>query len=370
MRVAMLSWRDQNHPDAGGAEVCTWEICRRLAARGHEVTWFSARYNRAADHVAERVDFRYGGRGAGVYAAGLAWALRHRDYDVYVDQINGLGFGLPLVPGLRRRTVALVHQTIDDIWETYPLVTEKIGKWSESRFLSLYRRTPFVAAGPSTVEDLRARGWQGPGVPMPPGSDHCVVGSLAPKTTEPSVCFLGRLNAPTKRLDLALSIVREARRFIPSLTLHVVGRGDVPSGIDGEEQWIVLHQNASNDERSRVLSQSWALIATSIREGWGLMVVEAGLHGTPSAVLAVPGLRDAVVPGRTGIYLDDDPQTAGRQVADLVSNHGQLDALASAAVDHARSMTWDGATDTFENQIKAVAAAFARTRCAVGKVTV
>ncbi len=43
MRILILNWRDVRSPRAGGAELLTHEVARRLVAPGHEVTWFTSR---------------------------------------------------------------------------------------------------------------------------------------------------------------------------------------------------------------------------------------------------------------------------------------------------------------------------------------
>ena len=40
MRILWLNWRDIKHPEAGGAEVLTHEVMRRLVRRGYEMTLF------------------------------------------------------------------------------------------------------------------------------------------------------------------------------------------------------------------------------------------------------------------------------------------------------------------------------------------
>ena len=40
MRILWFNWRDIKHPEAGGAEVLTHEVMRRLVQRGHEMTLF------------------------------------------------------------------------------------------------------------------------------------------------------------------------------------------------------------------------------------------------------------------------------------------------------------------------------------------
>ena len=44
----------------------------------------------------------------------------------------------------------------------------------------------------------------------------------------------------------------------------------------------------------------------SLKEGWGLVVVEAGVHGTPTvAFRTAGGPADSIVDGETGLLVDD-----------------------------------------------------------------
>jgi glycosyltransferase involved in cell wall biosynthesis len=51
---------------------------------------------------------------------------------------------------------------------------------------------------------------------------------------------------------------------------------------------------ASRDELLRRLARAHVLVATSVREGWGLNVSEAAACGTPTIGYAVPGLVDSI----------------------------------------------------------------------------
>jgi glycosyltransferase involved in cell wall biosynthesis len=86
--------------------------------------------------------------------------------------------------------------------------------------------------------------------------------------------------------------------------------------------------------------RAWVVASTSLREGWGMTVTEAGACGTPAVVTRISGHEDAVVDRRSGLLVDD--------VDDLV--HG-LDAvirdevlrrrLGLGALEHAARFTWD-----------------------------
>ncbi len=52
--------------------------------------------------------------------------------------------------------------------------------------------------------------------------------------------------------------------------------------------------HVSEEEKRERLARAHALVATSVREGWGLVVTEAAASGTVSIGYDVPGLRDSI----------------------------------------------------------------------------
>ena len=80
---------------------------------------------------------------------------------------------------------------------------------------------------------------------------------------------------------------------------------------------------------------------TSPREGWGLAVSEANLAGTPAVVYDVPGIRDAVHQGQTGLRSAPSPAALAQVLAELLSDPARYARVARAAQDFARTLTWD-----------------------------
>ena len=54
-------------------------------------------------------------------------------------------------------------------------------------------------------------------------------------------------------------------------------------------------------EKNIELQKAHLLLHTSMREGWGLNVIEANAMGTPAVVYPVGGLVDSTVHGQTGL---------------------------------------------------------------------
>jgi glycosyltransferase involved in cell wall biosynthesis len=89
-------------------------------------------------------------------------------------------------------------------------------------------------------------------------------------------------------------------------------------------------------------------------------VMEAALCATPSAALAVGGLRESIVDGQTGL-LARDAAGLTENIRRLVSDAELRERLGAAARERAIGFTWDRTASTTLSVVQsAVAAAGAR----------
>ena len=62
-----------------------------------------------------------------------------------------------------------------------------------------------------------------------------------------------------------------------------------------------MHGHVDEQTKAALYRQAWVHVTASASEGWSLTVMEAALCATPSAALAVGGLRESIVDGETGV---------------------------------------------------------------------
>ena len=114
MRVLILNWRDIRSPRAGGAEIVTHEVAKRLAGAGHDVVWLSSAP--AGLPAEERIDgVRVLRRGSELTTR--LWAprvAREARPDVVVEEINTLPYFAPV--WFRGRVLLFVHQVAREGW--------------------------------------------------------------------------------------------------------------------------------------------------------------------------------------------------------------------------------------------------------------
>lgn len=356
LNILMLSWRGPHHPRRGGAEVYTTEILAGLARKGHHVSWYSA--NPGRDIVQEPwrgIELLYGRQAhLGIYWEGFLWLKRHvQSYDVIIDQINTFGFLAPrVVSESHSKVVALIHQLAKNVWD-YEVIRpfNLAGRMLERRVLATYNATPYITVSSSTLIDLKRAGWKGRHTVVPNGVE---VGSRSrpPKSSVPTIAFLGRVNAKSKRLDHAIRIHRLVRRALPQTQFWIIGRGELPRSIKRSMNSTITHYaNITDDKRDELLAQAWICLAPSVREGWGRMVSEAAAVGTPSVVYNVHGLRDAVVNNVTGLIVPPTPKQAATWLINLIENSTDLDMLSNNAYQHAMNFSWSRSVNLFESAI-------------------
>lgn len=308
MRIVLCNWKDLAHPAAGGAEVYVHEVARRWAAQGHRVTLIAAgvRGRPAREHVDGVRVVRVGGR-LSVYRE----ARRHFDrelrghVDLLVDVVNTRPFGCPTW-GAGAPVVALVFQVAREVWlyETPPPIGLVGRHWLEPRWLSGYRSVPVLTISASSRESLREYGLEKITV-VPVGCDVVPRSGGVVKDKKPTVIFVGRL-AANKRPDDALAAHARLRERIPS-NLWLVGTGPLEAPLRRQASPdVTVFGRIERAWRQELMSRAHALVVTSVREGWGLVVDEAAAAGTPTVGYDVPGLRDSIA-AAGGTLVAPDP---------------------------------------------------------------
>ena len=85
-----------------------------------------------------------------------------------------------------------------------------------------------------------------------------------------------------------------------------------------------------------------------LREGWGLNVIEANALGVPGIAYDVPGLRDSVKNGETGLLVESGNIVGlAEKVIGLLKNHTKLQTLSLNALNYAKEFNWDKTANEF-----------------------
>ncbi len=368
MNILVVNWLDLENPQAGGAEIHLFELFGRLAARGHRVRLVCSGWPGCAprtvlqDVEVTRVSGRHGFALAGRRA--VRRALRAEPADVVVEDVNKLPLFLPTLT--RAPFVAVVPHLFGETafmevaWPLAAIV------WAAERPIPrIYRRAGFHAISESTRDDLVARGVPAARVRViHPGVD---TRRFAPvpgldRTRHPSFLYVGRLKR-YKGLDVAVRALAIARRLRPDLQLVIAGTGDARPGLEaltrelGQADAVRFLGWVSEEDKVRLLRTTWANLFPSIKEGWGITILEAAACGTPSLASNSPGLRDSVRDGVTGhLVPHGDAEAMARRMLELAEHPRQVEVLGRQARAYAEQHGWARAADATEAHLAEVVA--------------
>ena len=156
---------------------------------------------------------------------------------------------------------------------------------------------------------------------------------------------LGRL-VGYKRLEVLLRLWERVRPVVGG-QLVIAGDGPERDRLEAlAGPGVTFTGKVSEEEKHRLLCAAWMLLHPAIIEGWAIVVAEAAVRGTPAIGFSVPGLRDSVINGETGLLVRNEGQFASAWVSLAIDQRTRED-LGRAARDRALRLHWSAAVDGF-----------------------
>ena len=365
MKILLLNWQDIKNPYGGGAEVHMHEIFKRIVARGHSVTLFCSSFPGApTEEVIDGIRIiRQGSRNLFNYFVPLRYysQFRHERYDIVVDDINKIPFFTPLF--VKEPLVGIVHHLFGkSIFVEVSLPAGLYVNIAERISFPIYRDIPIAVVSESTKQEMIAQRFPESNLHIVSNAiDHTLYRPLGRQLSScPLIGYLGRLKK-YKSVDHLLKAFQIVLHEIPNARLIVVGDGDVRQQLQELAGKLNIAASSeftgyvSSEEKVRWLNQMDIVVNPSAKEGWGLTVIEANACGTPVVASDVPGLRDAVIDGETGLLYEygNIEQLAEKILLLLRDEHLRL-RLAAGALSYAQSLTWDASANIMLDVIEKV----------------
>jgi len=366
LRILIFNWRDIENPRSGGAEVFTHEIARRWVDRGHRVSMVVSAFPGSVPRCTlDGIDIHRAGNHVTVYPHANRIYKKHLEgrVDLVVEGSNGL------IPWycryyVREPLVGLRHHFGRDHskWDfpnsvsrhMFPPPLNFFIYSAEPHIFRYYTRFPVMVVSESTRKDLLDLGATPEHVRVvSEGIDVKPVPRPSKKQGPPSFIFVSRL-VRDKRVDHAIRAMQPVVKRHSDARLRVVGRG--PDHQDrwlralvkelGLEDHVSFEGFVSQERKYELLRRSHCLVITSIREGWGLVVTEANAMGTVAVGYDVPGVRDSIQDGKTGLLVPSgDVSALGDAMIRMIEDEDMRDGLARAGWEWSKSLNWDRAAD-------------------------
>jgi len=270
-----------------------------------------------------------------------------------VDEINTVPFQAHKVVKATK-LVALIHQLAREVWfsETrFPI--NALGYYLfEPHWLKGYRRIRVATVSNSTKRDLLERGFQHVEV-IYSGLRFTPLNRLPEKEDHLTLAFLGRL-VRHKRPNDAVIAFRHFKALFPESRLWIIGDGYLRDQMERSHvEGVSFFGNVSDVEKLHLLERAHMLLVPSVREGWGLVAIEANSRGTPSIAYDVPGLRDSIVNGETGVLVQPNPIALGEAASCLARDPDRLRELSVNALEWSKRFSWARTASDFRSFLEA-----------------
>jgi glycosyltransferase involved in cell wall biosynthesis len=350
MKILIFNWRDLSHPWAGGAEVFIHEVARRWVKQGHRVTWFCGRHpSQPASSYLDGIEIIRRGGIYSVYLQAAAYYLIHfrSQFDRILDSANGIPFFTPVLSRVPR-TIMVHHVHGDVFFCEMPRHLAVLANLLEKTAMPwLYRRDSFLTVSESSRLALTALGVPNEHISIVyNGVDPCIY-YPGPKSKEPLIAYVGRLRH-YKSLHVAIEAMQILRAEVPQAHFQIAGSGLAEDALRqkakevGVSKEVTFLGYVSEPKKVHLLQQAHVVVNPSMKEGWGLSVVEANACGTPVIGANVCGLRDSIRHGLTGelVPYGDAPALA-RALKTVLCDDDLRRCLSRAALEWSYHFRWD-----------------------------
>lgn len=206
---------------------------------------------------------------------------------------------------------------------------------------------PTVTVSESTRQDLLDLGFKEVFV-VPEGLNFKPLSRVPEKEGYPVVAYVGRLKR-AKRPDHAVKAFRIVKEKIPEAELWIIGEGYFKKDLERMAgEGVRFFGSLSDVKRRELMKRAWVLVNPSVREGFGLNVVEANALGTPCVAYDVAGLRDSVNKNETGLLAEaGSVEDLADKLVIVLKDDTLRERLSKNALDYSRRFSWDESAEAF-----------------------
>ncbi len=353
MNVLWINHRDPKHPQSGGAEVRIHEIGRRLVEQGCNVVLLCERWKGSGrtDLIDGIQVSRLGGQYGVHFRTFGVLKKMEKTYDIVIDDV---AHGVPWFSTMftKKPVIGQVHHVHREVAKLeLPWYLASLVIWSERAVKYFYDTVVTVSESTrrTLVEKL--------GVPSAKvkvvlnGVDHEIY-SPSKKSSDPVILWVGRVRR-YKRLEHVVLAFEEVKKHVPNSRLIIVGDGSYLKHIKSFAAKSAIADVAflgrvDEKDKVRLMGKAWLMVGSSLVEGWGMVVTEGAACGTPFVAYNVPGFRDSIRNGETGVLVEEGNIGAfAACISRILNDQGLRTTLSENAVAFSRKFNWDESARLF-----------------------
>jgi len=367
MRILVFNWRSFLSRGAGGAETHCYEIFNRIAEKGYSVQLIASCDNsvKPKETFVGKIHVFHVCRSEFFFPFFSILCLSKFpicSYDVVIEDISKFPIFWPLVVSkvLGKPFVIIVHHVHGKtLFEELPFPLSLLSFFIELFGLKFYSLFDIrvVSVSESTKRELVSLGFREEKVSVIPNGLNFEPVEYVPKVKSkfPLVIYFGRVKK-YKRINHLIMAVKEASTMVSGLKFIVAGRGDAEVYTElrsfakqiGLEDIVEFYGEVDEETRNKLLQKAWVYTIASMKEGFGISIIEAQAFGLPVIAYAVPGIVDSVRHMKSGILVNDGDIQAFAKALTMVCNDEALrERLSKGAIENAKRYKWNKSADDF-----------------------
>lgn len=368
LRIAMVS--DAIYPyNIGGKEKRIYEVSRRLAAKGHEVTiytmkWWKGKKTRVMHEgvVHEAISPYYplysGERRSmreAIFFALHTFKLLTKKFDVLdADHMPHLVlFPLKIVCFLKGKKL---HATWNEVWgrKYWVKYLGLLGYVAYIiEYLSVKLPDTFLSISHYTADKLHSEFHvRQPIIVIPNGIDVSAMNQIQASKTTSDVIYTGRL-LEHKNVDKLIHAIALVKKTYPGITCRIVGNGPEEVNLKNLVKKLQLENNVlfndflpENKDIFALIKSSKTFVLPSSREGFGLVAIEAQSLGVPVLTYnhVHNAAKDLIKDGGNGYLFDMKRRPLDKMLTQALEAPFDKKSIAASAKEY----DWNTITERIE----------------------
>ena len=353
MNILILNWRDPQHPLAGGAEISLFHHASYWKSKGAQITWCASSYkgSKGEENKDGILYIRRGSHFTSFIQFFIFFLRSKKHYDVIIDCFHFFPYFSIFYRG-KPKVIGLINEVAGKIWFEnlfFPLAA--FGFILEPFIIRKYKKQSFITGSESARDDLLKVGLSSKKIHVIHHGFTPWKRSLVAKKIPHNLVFLARISKD-KGIEDAIEVVDRISKKHKNVHLTIIGKSEseqyqdhIVNMIKKRKlgQYCKIVGFATEDQKFSILSKAKLLIHPSIKEGWGLNVIEANSVGTPAIGYRVAGLVDSIVDGKTGRLVEQNIESLYSGTLSLLEDDLTYKKMCKEAILWSKKFSWEEA---------------------------
>lgn len=153
---------------------------------------------------------------------------------------------------------------------------------------------------------------------------------------------------PQKKVDVTIRAFAQVRGQYPAATLRIIGSGSERGALEalchelGMDDSVCFMGQVANQVVMEEMAKAQFFVMPSVREGFGIVYIEAMAAGCITIGTEGEGIADLIVSGENGLLVPpNDPDAIVCRIMECLNNPKKAEAIAKRGREAATVLTWE-----------------------------